>query len=393
MVLSSRPLQQLSCKQAVLNRHLIQSLQEGLGAIRDVLLDGSQSFYVTTYRQADRQYRRGQAQAGFLSSFPRLVMEPAGMVSLAVVGYCLIVQSGVTNALPILGLLALGAQRFLPMAQKVYEGWAQTRSAKQSLLNVLALMAQPLPPQAQAMLPPPQPLKFEKSITFQGVRFRYAPELPDVIVGVDLEIRRGERIGIIGSTGSGKSTLVDLMMGLLQPTHGVILIDGVDLRNIDQTLAWRAAVAHVPQSIYLADSSIAENIAFGIPRRYIDFERVRRSAEQAQIAAFIESSLNGYDTFVGERGIRLSGGQRQRIGLARALYKKAQVLVLDEATAALDNATEQAVIEAVEGLDRDFTVVTIAHRLTTVARCDRVIRLHEGTVVMDGSPQFVLAAL
>jgi len=391
---SKRPLQQLGQRQVTLNQQLIQALQEGLGAIRDVMLDGNQRFYVATYRQADQPLRRAQAQASFLSSYPRLMMEPAGMALIALMGYVLVLQGGVAKALPLLGAMALGAQRLLPMAQKVYEGWAQSRSAKDSLANVLALLAQPLPP--QALLPPPQPLVFRQSIRLEGVRFRYGPELPEVLMGLDLEIRRGERIGLIGSTGSGKSTLVDLLMGLLEPTGGRILVDEADLHDLQhpgRLAAWRSAIAHVPQSIYLADSSIAENIAFGIPKEQIDLPRVRLAADQAQITTFINRSPDGYKTIVGERGIRLSGGQRQRIGIARALYKQAQVLFFDEATSALDNETEAAVIEAIEFLSRELTVIMIAHRLSTIARCDRVIELGQRSaqriakhLVLDQAP-------
>jgi len=389
MTVSFRPLQQLSHKQVVLNRQLIQTLQEGLGSIRDVLLDGSQAFYITRYRQADELFRRGLAKSTFLSSYPRLVMEPAGMAFLASVGYFLVLQDGMTQALPLIGLLSLGAQRMLPMAQKVYEGWALTRNSKQSLVNVLALLTQPLP--ADAMLQQPNPLTFSRTIRLEGVCFRYAPALPDVIHGLDLEIRLGERLGLIGSTGSGKSTLVDLLMGLLEPTEGSIFVDDQYLHHhTRQIAAWRAAIAHVPQSIYLADTSIAENIAFGIPKEQIDLDRLYQAADQAQISAFIESTSNGYETFVGERGVRLSGGQRQRIGIARALYKRAKVLVLDEATAALDNSTEQAVMEAVEGLNKDLTVLIVAHRLSTIAACDRVIQLCKGSIIADGPPGPVL---
>jgi ATP-binding cassette subfamily B protein len=393
MATSQRPLKNLSQQTVVLNRQLIQVLQEGLGAIRDVLLDASQPFYVATYRQADQPLRRAQAQGGFLSSYPRLVLEPAGMALIALVGYLMVVQGGVNKALPLLGVLALGAQRLLPMAQKVYEGWAQSRNTKGSLANVLALIKQPLP--AEAPLPPPKPLALLQSLRLEDVRFRYAPELQDVLQGLDLEIRRSERIGLIGSTGSGKSTLVDLVMGLLEPTGGRFLVDGTDLHDPQhpgRLAAWRAAVAHVPQSIYLADSSIAENIAFGIPKERINQAKVRQAAEQAQIAGFIESSPQGYATFVGERGIRLSGGQRQRIGIARALYKQAQVLVLDEATAALDNDTEMAVMEAVESLSRELTIVMIAHRLSTVERCDRIIRLQQGCIAAEGPPRLLIAS-
>ncbi|WP_341885283.1 ATP-binding cassette domain-containing protein [Synechococcus sp. UW140] len=213
------------------------------------------------------------------------------------------------------------------------------------------------------------------------MHFAYGPELPEVLGGIELEIGRGERIGIIGSTGSGKSTTLDLFMGLLLPTAGRILVDGEDLHDPEhpeRLSAWRATIAHVPQSIYLADSSIAENIAFGLSKDQIDMGQVRLAAEQAQIAGFIESSPAGYNSYVGERGIRLSGGQRQQIGIARALYKQAQVLVFDEATSALDNQTEVAVMEAIEGLSKELTILMIAHRLSTVQRCDRVMQLELG---------------
>jgi ATP-binding cassette subfamily B protein len=254
---------------------------------------------------------------------------------------------------------------------------------------VIELLDQPLP----LLKAVAEPLALHQSLRLQSVRFRYAPELPEVLQGLDLEIRRGERIGLIGSTGSGKSTLVDLLMGLLVPSSGRLLVDGQDMNDpahADRLAGWRAAVAHVPQSIYLADSSIAENIAFGVPRHEIDLARVKQSAEQAQIAGFIESSLEGYASCVGERGIRLSGGQRQRIGIARALYKQASIIFFDEATSALDISTEEAVMEAVEGLSRDLTMVMIAHRLSTVQRCDRVVRLGHGAVVASGPPSQIL---
>ena len=391
MATSKEPLQRLGQQQVFLNQRLIQALQEGLGAIRDVLLNGHQRFYGSLYRQADQPLRRAGADASFLSSYPRLMLEPAGMALIAAAGYVLVRQQGVSRALPLLGALALGAQRLLPMAQKVYEGWAQSRSAKDSLAAVLELLDQPLP--ANSHLPPADPLALRSSIRFEGVHFRYGVHLPEVLRGLNLEIHRGDRIGLIGSTGSGKSTMLDLLMGLLQPTAGQILVDGEDLLDAsdpERMPAWRAAIAHVPQSIYLADSSIAQNIAFGVPRDQIDQERVRQAAQQAQIAFFIESSPQGYESFVGERGIRLSGGQRQRIGIARALYKQAQVLVFDEATSALDTATEQAVIESIEELSRSTTIVMIAHRLSTLQRCDRIIRLDQGVVQVDGCPAEVL---
>jgi len=302
---------------------------------------------------------------------------------MALLGGFLALQRGSgTAVLPLLGALALGSQRLLPALQQVYGGWAVLKGYNASMAAVLALLDQPMPEQISVGTP----LPLRQSLRLEAVGFRYAPELPTVLQGLTLEIRKGERIGLIGETGSGKSTTVDLFMGLLKPTQGQVLVDGQNLHDPQRPellSAWRASIAHVPQSIYLADSSIAENIAFGVPREQIDHERVHLAAAQAQIAGFIEASPQGYDTFVGERGIRLSGGQRQRIGIARALYKQASVLVFDEATSALDNDTERAVMEAVDGLSRELTLVMIAHRLSTVANCDRVIELQAGRIFRE----------
>ena len=391
MAASRRPLQSLGQRQVVLNRNLIQALQEGLGAIRDVLLDGSQSFFSIRYSRADLPLRRVQCDANFLSTYPRLVLEPVGMALIALIGLLLVRQQGVARALPLLGALALGAQRLLPVVQKVYEGWAQSRNSKASLANVLRLISQPMPRTLAEVNP--QPMLLKQGIRFEAVHFAYGAELPEVLRGIDLEIRQGERIGIIGSTGSGKTTTLDLLMGLLKPTQGQVLVDGQDLHDPQRPellTAWRSMIAHVPQSIYLADNSIAENIAFSQSKDQIDMERVQAAAEQAQMASFIESSPDGYNTLVGERGIRLSGGQRQRIAIARALYKNASVLVFDEATSALDTDTEAALMKAIEGLSQTLTVLMIAHRLSTVKRCNRIYELNYGRIEKNGTPSEVL---
>lgn len=375
---------------ALANNKRVQVLQEGIGAIRDVLLDSNQDIYLELYRRSDRPQRLLENKNQFLSTFPRFVLEALGLVVIAVLGGLLVLQRGSASAvIPILGALALGSQRLLPALQQIYRGWANLSSWSASVNAVLQLLEQPLPKQQNSC----EPLVFRRNIKLKGVHLRYSPELPAVLQYLDLQIERGERIGLIGSTGSGKSTMVDLLMGLLPPSVGRLLVDGVDLhdpQNARLLVGWRAAVAHVPQNIYLADSSIAENIAFGVPKHLIDLARVKLAAEQAQIAGFIESNSEGYDSFVGERGIRLSGGQRQRIGIARALYKQASVIILDEATSALDTTTENAVMEALEGLSRNLTLLMIAHRLSTVQRCDRVIRLESGMIAANGPPSEVL---
>ena len=358
----------------------LKALQEGLGAIRDVLLDGSQPTYLQIFRQTDLPQRQLQAKTIFLIAFPRYVLEALGMVAIALLGGLLLWQRGSGAAvISILGALALGAQRLLPALQQIYSGWALLQENKAGMQVVLALLNQPLPPQVTVA----EPLLLRDGIRLDGVHFRYVSDQPEVLRGLDLEIRRGEIIGLIGSTGSGKTTTVDLLMGLLAPSAGRVLVDGMDLHDPShpqRLMAWRSTIAHVSQNVYLADSSIAENIAFGLPRDQINMEKVRKAAEQAQISGFIESNPDGYQSFVGERGIRLSGGQRQRIGIARALYKQARVLVFDEATSALDTDTEAAVMKAIEGLSRDLTLVMIAHRLSTLSCCDHVIEIANGTV-------------
>ena len=366
------------------SRLQLKALQEGLSAIRDVLLDYNQPYYLQIYKQADRPLRQLDSNNVFLGSFPRYVIEALALVSVAIVGGLFVAQRGSgASVIPLLGALALGSQRLLPAFQQIYSGWAALKSYNASMNAVLNMLNQPLPSQLTYQ----QPIQLFSDIRLEKVHFSYGSEQKKVLKGLDLEIQRGERIGLIGSTGSGKSTLVDILMGLLEPGMGRVLVNGEDIhdsRYPERLLAWRAAIAHVPQTIYLADSTIAENIAFGVPRDKINFAKVRMAAEKAQIADFIESRSERYSSLVGEHGVCLSGGQMQRIGLARALYKNANLIFLDEATSALDNATEEAVMHAIETLSRDITIVMIAHRLTTVERCDRIIVMEDGFLKGNG---------
>lgn len=381
-VLNRRRLRRNSELVAREQTQVVKALQEGLGGIRDVLLDNAQPLYCEIYRQADYPLRRAQSDSQFINSSPRYAMEAIGMVLIALLAYALSLQKGgIGTALPVLGALALGAQRLLPALQQGYGAWATIVSCQASLAETLDFLDQPLP--AEAGLPSPGPLDFRDEIRFDNVRFRYSDTTPWVLDGLDLQIKKGSRIGFVGSTGSGKSTTLDLLMGLLAPSSGRLLVDGQPVTGT-HLRAWQGTIAHVPQSIFLADTSLAENIAFGVPKANIDMARVREAARQAQIADFIESRPGGYDVQVGERGVQLSGGQRQRIGIARALYKRASVLIFDEATSALDNSTEQSVMAAIDGLNRDLTILLIAHRLTTVRHCDVIVELARGVVTAQG---------
>jgi ATP-binding cassette subfamily B protein len=367
---------------------VIKSVQEGLGGIRDVILDGTQTAYCTIFQDADRPLRRAQATNSFLGQIPRYLMETVGMVLIAVLAFVLTRErGGIQAALPVLGALALGAQRLLPALQQSYSSWTSIVSSHASLRRALDVLEQPIP--AEALVQPAAALVVTGEISLRDVCFQYDAGDKWALDHLSLSIPKGTRVGLVGASGSGKSTVIDIMMGLLEPTRGRLMIDGMPIHAANAR-AWQRAVAHVPQTIFLADASIAENIAFGVTRDEIDMQRVRHAASQAQLLPFVQDLPQGFFTEVGERGARLSGGQRQRIGIARALYKQAKVLILDEATSALDSLTEESLMKALDALGRDFTVVLIAHRLSTVRGCDTIFELDRGHLVAEGSYEYLL---
>lgn len=362
---------------------VIKYLQEGLGGIRDVLIDGTQATFCTTYRNSDQVLRRAQGNNQFMSQSPRFGMEAMGIVVIAFLAYVLSRQSdGISKAIPVLAALALGLQRLLPALQQAYQAWSTIHGAQASLQDALVLLDQPLPD--HAVLPPAKPLQFREHIRLNRLSFRYDTQTPWVLRDIDLTISKGSRVGFIGTTGSGKSTLLDIIMGLLQPTEGSLTVDGHPITE-NSLRAWCTHIAHVPQSVFLTDGSITENIAFGVPKDQIELERVRHAARQAQIADVVEAWPLQYQTVVGERGVQLSGGQRQRIGIARALYKQADVIVFDEATSALDNETEEAVMQAIGALSKDMTILIIAHRLSTIKSCTQIVRLDQGKILSQNN--------
>lgn len=383
MVLSRKRLTQNSQRISREFNQVIKSLQEGLGGIRDVLLDGTQAVYCKIYRSADLPLRRARANNQIIGAFPRFLIEALGIALIATLAFALTHrEGGITAAIPLLGALAIGAQRLLPVWQQFYNNWSSLRGGQASLNDVLDLLEQPLPAYARARTT--KPIAFKTSIKLNNISFRYTEQTPWVLRDINLEIPKGARVGFMGTTGSGKSTLLDILMALLPPGKGSLGIDDTTITE-QNFRSWQAHIAHVPQAIFLADTTIAENIAFGFPAEQIDYQRVEKAAQQAQIAKTIESWEKGYNTFVGERGVRLSGGQRQRIGIARALYKQADVIVFDEATSALDNETEAAVMDAVDTIGSDITVLMVAHRLSTLKHCDVIYELEAGQIKRQGS--------
>lgn len=359
---------------------IAQVVQEGLGGIREVILGGLQSFFVQRFREADRSLRHAIGTIAILGNAPRFAVEALTVVTVgAIVFHAARGPGGLDAAIPTLGAFALAIQRLLPMAQQAYFASTSVRGGGPALADLLALLEQPMPAAPSPEHPVAAPT-FEHSIEFSHVSFRYHEGGPTILRDVSFKLPRGSRIGIVGETGSGKSTLLDLVLGLVFPTSGKVLVDAVALtaENVD---GWHERIAHVPQHIFLADASIAENIAFGELAADIDMERVREAARKAQLESTIAGWSDGFATRVGERGVQLSGGQRQRVGIARALYRVADLLVLDEATSALDDDTEDALVHCLEALGRSLTIVMVAHRKRSLRDCDFILEIdHDGTV-------------
>jgi len=369
----------------------IQAVQEGLGGIRDVLIDSSQEVFLRKFAQLDSEIREAQAMNQFIGASPRFALESAGMLLIALLALILSRgEAGLSGALPVLGALALGAQRLLPLMQQVYLGRTQIAANWDIMGEVIRLLGVEIPKEHLTQAGE-ESLVYSKALRLDEVVFQHKAGLEPVLKGVTLEIPRGSRIGFIGKTGSGKSTIMDLVMGLLEPSSGTISVDGRVLDARARRL-WQEQVAHVPQAIFLSDGTIAENIAFGVEVEDVELEQVKRAAVKAQLSSFVDTLPEGYSTVVGERGVRLSGGQRQRIGIARALYKNASLLVFDEATSALDRETENSVMRAIAELDRDLTLLIVAHRLSTVSLCDQVVRVEAGHIVEIGNFESVVGS-
>ena len=367
----------------------IQHLQQGLSGAKDVMLLGREDEFLASYRECNEQSARMAQYQSAVSHLPRLWLEMLAVIGLAVLVVAMLLQNrNMAALLPVLGLFAAAAFRLMPSTNKVLTALNALRfgaSVIDNLSQELALAAPPpRPPGAQHAHH-----ALREGIRLDDIHFGYEDQAAPALNGVSLEIRRGESVGFIGPSGAGKSTLVDVILGLLRPDSGSVLVDGVDIHT--QLRRWQDQVGYVPQTIYLTDDTLRRNIAFGIAEADIDDDAVWRAICAAQLDTFIASLPDGVGTVVGERGVRLSGGQRQRIGIARALYHDPAVLVLDEATSALDTQTEQGVMAAVDGLHGDKTILIVAHRLSTVAGCDRLYRMHAGRIIGEGAPSVLFA--
>ena len=367
----------------------LKTVQESIGALRYVVLQNLEHIYINRYRASDRLQRLKQAENQFLTLSPRYAVESIGVIAIIVGANIMIIRDNIDNLIPVLGTFALGVQKLLPAFQQVYAGWASIKGASVDINTVLSVSR--LPSSTKKMRFVTQP--FSDSIVLNDVSYSYDNSRKMALSHINIKILKGQRIGIIGKTGSGKSTLMDIIMGLLKPTHGSLIVDGFNVHDSDyaeRLEVFQSQISHVPQNIYLSDSSILENIAFGVHPDLISREKVLCAAQKAQLNLLLESRADGLDSLVGERGAKLSGGQCQRIGIARALYKQPDILIFDEATSAIDTSTENSINESIESLSSDLTIIIVAHRLSTVQSCDTIYEISDGKVINYGPPSTML---
>lgn len=377
------------------NRERFKAGAEAFGGIKDIKLLGREDLYTANFSRPARRIARFSVLQRLIGHMPRYAMEAiafGGM--LIIILYLITVRRDITDALPLLALYSLAGYRLMPVLQQIFHNLADLRSGGPVLDNIHRELFSTFPGEKEECDVSDglqERLTVAHEIELREVSFSYPGSNRPVLKNFDLHIPARSTIGLVGATGSGKTTAVDLLLGLLRPTSGQLVVDGIPVDG-SRLRAWQKNLGYISQTIYLADRSVAANIAFGVPEEEIDMERVRRCAATACLAEFIEQELHqGYDTPVGERGVRLSGGQRQRVGIARALYRDPEVLVLDEATSALDSVTEQAVMSNIRALGGSKTIIIIAHRLTTVRLSDRIYELEEGAVRAAGTYDELIA--
>ena len=387
---SRNTIRELGLKRVDANSTRYRIAGEALGGIKDLKLFGREAFYLKRFNEPSLSVARTQAAVAVLGQAPQYLIQAVAFGGMIVLSLVLLDEAGLVSGnalsgiLPLLGVLAFSGQRLMPELSKLYYGLTELTYGAAAVENVhrdlmLTNHVKPLPKTD------PKPIACAGALHLDDVSYRYPGATNLSLKRINLVIQPGERVGIVGGTGAGKTTLADILLGLLRPTEGRLVAAGLEISD-NQIRAWQKSIGYVPQEIFLADATVSQNIAFGIPPSEIDQARVERAAQMAKIDVFIREELDrGYDTSVGERGIRLSGGQKQRIGIARALYHDPFMIVFDEATSALDNLTEREVMRAIEAIPGNKSVVFIAHRLSTVRPCDKIVVMNHGEVVGCGT--------
>lgn len=383
-----RRLYRLGLEQVQANTMKFKVASEALSGIKDLKILGREKEFIDRFADHALRHARHNATVGVVFQIPRYALETIAFGSLMlIVLYSLESKQDVGKVVPLLSIYAYACYRLLPALQQIFAGISAVRVGLPALeiLHKDLIEGTVSPDAAPADGGYLERLQFQRDLVLRKVSFRYAAAKKPVLSEIDLSIAINSSIGLVGATGSGKTTMVDLILGLLIPNSGQVLVDGVKIgtHNITQ---WQGNLGYVPQSIFLCDDTLTRNIAFGVPEHEIDMAAVIHAARIANLLEFVEKELPlGFDTIIGERGLRLSGGQRQRIGIARALYRDPLVLIMDEATSALDSVTEEAVLDALHSLSGEKTVIMIAHRLTTVKDCDVIYLLEHGSIVDTGT--------
>ena len=372
-----------SKKELISNSNLIKIIQESFNAIKEIIISNNQEFYIKNYNLNNYNLRKYQGLSGFITTFPRYLFEGIGLLFIGIAGYLIYMNiNNSSNLIALLGAFALGAQKLLPSMQSSYKSWSLLYFYNKGLNRILNLLK--LADNKNLYIK--EKLSFKKEINIVNLNFFYSKGNKNISNNLNFNIAKGENIGIFGKTGSGKTTLINILMGILYPVKGNIYVDNQNIFNNKDTNVlnkWRNNISHVPQDVFLYDSNILENIAFCMPREEINIEKVIKAAKISHAHEFICKTNNGYETLVGEKGIKLSGGQKQRIGIARALYNDSDLIIFDESTSSLDFKTEKLVIESIfdnKSCD-SLTTITIAHRLSTLRYCDKVIELKDGSII------------
>lgn len=365
---------------------ITQILQEAFGAIKDVLLYGKHSYFISRFQEVDVPLRRAQGTVNFIMASPRYVVESL-MIVLVALGSFFVFSGSVAavDLLPVVGLLLLAGQKILPIMQVFYGSYSNLVGGARSLEDAIEMMEAPKYVSEAVS----EHLVFKEAIKFCNVGLKYFQRPLPTLSDINLTIKKGECVGIVGKTGCGKSTLANIFLGLLWPSEGYVEVDGKQLTS-SNVKSWQKNTAYVAQDVFLSDATICKNVAFGAYDWEIDLDEVHQALNGAMLQDLMSSLPNGIETHVGERGVQLSGGQRQRLGIARALYRKSNVLVLDEASSALDNETELAIMQTIATLKERMTILIVAHRHTSLMACDRIIMLEDGAVVRTGTPAEIL---
>ena len=358
----------------------IKVIKEGMGAFKEIILDGSKSYFLNRYSSQDVPLRRLQGNNQFLAASPRYILESTGIIFICLISLSTTISNNAQATLiPLIGTFALGAQKLLPTVNRIYICWSGILARKSEMVNVLELLNQKT---IKRWNNTNEIIDFEfEKLTFKNIYFNYKLGKESVISNLSFTINKGDKVGLIGHSGAGKSTLINMILGLLKPSKGEISINHKPLYNpinIELLKSWQNSISNVPQDIFLLDASFAENIAIGEKKDFINMGKLVNAAKRAQLDKFINSFPETYSKVIGEDGAFLSGGQKQRIGIARAFYKKAKLLVFDESTSSLDNKTEKEIFENINSIARDITIIVISHKLENLKFCNKVFELNKG---------------